>query len=108
MDSEDVAAEVVDSAEDEAVEEAFLLALVTGNAQTSTVATPTLPGEMTATNAKPLNQLALEVNRSQMQTGNARALLSFALLSKRGTIVQKVRIVNSSIVERRTKKSSND
>ena len=31
--------------------------LVTGHAQFSTVATSTLPGEMTATNAKPLNQL---------------------------------------------------
>ena len=33
----------------------FLPALVTGNAPSSTVATPTLPGETSATDAKPLN-----------------------------------------------------
>merc|ERR1719507_1735059 len=62
-------AEVVEAAVVTAVAEAemaahkptFLPALVTGNAQSSTVATPILPGEMTATNAKPLNLLVLAV-----------------------------------------------
>lgn len=39
----------------------FLPALVTGNAPSSTVATPTLPGETTATNVNNPNQLAPEV-----------------------------------------------
>jgi len=38
----------------------FLPAQVTGNAQFSTAETQTLPGETTATNAKPLNQLEPE------------------------------------------------
>jgi len=54
--------EAVAAAEmEEANKQTFLLALVTGNAQFSTAETQTLPGETTATNAKPLNQLEPEV-----------------------------------------------
>lgn len=45
----------------EANKQIFLPALVTGNAPSSTVATPTLPGETTATNVNNPNQLAPEV-----------------------------------------------
>ena len=58
-----VSEEVVEALEAEAAAEVvevnkqtFLLALETGNAQTSTAETQTLPGETNATNVKPLNQ----------------------------------------------------
>ena len=67
---EAVEAEAVAAAEmAEVNKQTFLPAQVTGNAQFSTAETQILPGETTATNAKPLNQLVwdqvnqLEVHR---------------------------------------------
>ena len=57
-----VATEAVEEAAAEVAEvnKHFLLALETGNVQNRTAETQTLPGETTATNAKPLNQLEPE------------------------------------------------
>ena len=52
----------------EANKQIFLPALVTGNAQFSTAETQTLPGETTATNAKPLNQLEPEAVMTEVET----------------------------------------
>ena len=46
----------------------FLLVQVTGNAQFLTAETQTLPGETTATNAKPLNQLEPEAVMTEVET----------------------------------------